>query len=64
MMALRVPSGWFFVLTGVIAAGMGVLAADGRAALTRANVSLDCGLVMFAFGGFPPLPAWRVRKQS
>ncbi len=63
-MGLRVPSRWFFVLTGVIGAGMGVLAPPARAALTKANIGLHCGLAVLALDGFLPLPAWRFLKQS
>jgi hypothetical protein len=52
MLDLRVPSGWFFTLLGVILAGMGVFAPDLRAALTDVNVNLYSGLAMLAFGVF------------
>ena len=52
MLDLRIPSGWFFALLGVILLGMGVFAPDTRAALTEANVNLYCGAAMLAFGLF------------
>jgi hypothetical protein len=51
-MDLRVPSGWFFTLLGVILLGMGFFAPDARAALTDANVNLYSGLAMLVFGLF------------
>jgi hypothetical protein len=50
MLDLRVPSGWFFAILGVILLGMGVFAPDLRADLTEANVNLYCGIGMLAFG--------------
>jgi predicted phage tail protein len=47
---LRVPSGWFFTIIGVILLGMGVFAPGTRAALTDANVNLYSGAVMLVFG--------------
>jgi hypothetical protein len=49
-MDLRVPSGWFFTLLGLLLSGFGVLAPNARAPLTDANVNLYAGLVMLAFG--------------
>lgn len=62
MLDLRVPSGWFFTLLGVILLGMGVLAPDTRAALTDANVNLYSGIGMLAFGLFLLAMAWRSRR--
>ena len=59
MLDLRVPSGWFFTLLGVILLGMGVVAPDARAALTDSNVNLYSGIVMLAFGVFLLLMARR-----
>jgi hypothetical protein len=50
MLDLRLPTGSFFTLVGLILVGMGVFAPSERAALTDANVNLYCGLVMLAFG--------------
>jgi len=50
MLDLRLPTGSFFTLVGLILVGMGVFAPSERAALTESNVNLYCGLVMLAFG--------------
>jgi hypothetical protein len=52
MMDLRVPSGWFFTVLGLILVGMGVFAPETRAAMTDANVNLYAGGAMLAFGIF------------
>jgi len=52
MLDLRVPTGWFFALIGLILITLGVFFPSERAALTESNVNLYCGLVMLAFGGF------------
>ncbi len=49
-MDLRVPSGWFFTIIGLILAGMGVFVPGTRAALTDANVNLYSGVAMLVFG--------------
>ena len=49
-MDLRVPSGWFFLLLGVILCAAGVLTPPG-APLTDVNVNLYSGLMMIVFGG-------------
>jgi len=65
MLDLRIPSGSFFVLLGLILVGMGIFTPSERAALTDANVNLYSGLVMLAFGGFLLALAWRaVRRES
>ncbi len=51
MMDLRVPSGWFFLLLGMILVALGVVYPGMRARLTDANVNLYCGMVMALFGG-------------
>jgi len=58
-MDLRVPSGWFFTVLGLILMGMGLFAPETRAALTTANVNLFCGIGMLVFGLFLLLMAWR-----
>jgi hypothetical protein len=58
-MDLRVPSGWFFTLIGVILLGYDVLQPDARARLTAADVNLYCGFLMLAFGAFLLLLARR-----
>lgn len=49
-MDLRVPSGWFFLLLGVILCAGGILM-PSRAPLTDVNVNLYSGLTMIVFGG-------------
>ncbi len=60
MLDLRVPSGWFFLLMGVILAGYG-LAVKPTAALTTANVDLYTGIAMLVFGGGL---LWLARRAS
>jgi hypothetical protein len=50
MLDLRVPSGLFFAIVGLILCGLGVFSPDAHAALTDVNVNLYAGLVMLAFG--------------
>jgi hypothetical protein len=49
-MDLRIPSGWFFLLLGVILCATGLLS-PSVAALTDVNVNLYSGLMMLVFGG-------------
>ena len=49
MLDLRIPSGLFFAIVGLILCGTGMLS-PARAALTDVNVNLYGGLVMLAFG--------------
>ncbi len=58
------PSGWFFVLLGLILIGMGVLAPGTRAELTEANVNLYSGIPMLAFGAFLLLMARRASRGN
>ena len=60
MLDLRLPSGIFFALTGVIL--IGVSFTNPRAALTDENVDLYVGLVMLIFGGALLALARRSRK--
>ena len=50
MLDLRVPTGFFFSIVGLILVAMGVFAPAERAALTDSNVNLYCGLFMLVFG--------------
>ncbi len=52
MLDLRVPSGWFFAILGLILLGMGIFAPDMRAQLTESNVNLYSGIAMLLFGAF------------
>ena len=62
MLDLRVPSGLFFSILGVILAGLGIIAPDMRAPLTDINVNLYSGLSMLAFGAFLLLMARRASR--
>ena len=64
MLDLRVPSGWFFTVLGLILLGMGIFAPDTRAALSSANVNLYCGLGMLIFGLFMLVMAWRASRRA
>ena len=64
MLDLRVPSGWFFTLLGLILLGMGIFAPDTRAALSDANVNLYSGLGMLVFGLIMLLLAWRASRRA
>jgi len=61
-MDLRVPSGSFFTLVGLILLGMGVFAPETRAALITVNVNLYSGVGMLVFGLFLLLLAWRATR--
>jgi hypothetical protein len=63
MLDLRVPSGWFFTLLGLIVLGFGLFVPDARAALTDTNVDLYCGLAMVVFGAFLLLLAMRAARR-
>jgi len=64
-MDLRVPSGLFFAIVGVILVGLGIASPDMRAQLTDYNVNLYSGVSMLVFGAFLLLMARRAsRKQS
>ncbi len=64
MLDLRLPTGGFFLLAGLILVGMGLFDPNARAALTDANVNLYCGLFMVAFGVFMLALASRAKKAS
>jgi len=63
MLDLRVPSGLFFVLLGLILLALGIFAPDMRAQLTEANVNLYCGIGMTVFGAFLLAMAWRGARR-
>jgi len=65
-MDLRVPSGWFFTLVGLILIGWGLFAPAElqRADLTTTNVNLYSGITMLVFGVFLLLLAWRAAARS
>ncbi|HLK66700.1 MAG TPA: hypothetical protein VKU19_24865 [Bryobacteraceae bacterium] len=62
MLDLRVPTGSFFLVVGVILLLTGFLDPNARAALTDTNVNLLCGLSMVVFGAFLLLLAWRAAR--
>ena len=64
MLDLRVPSGWFFTVLGLILLGMGLFAPDARAALSDANVNLYSGLGMLVFGLIMLFLAWRASRRA
>lgn len=47
---LRYPIGFLFALLGAILVGYGLLHPNLRAPLAVANLNVDAGLVMLAFG--------------
>ena len=61
MLDLRLPSGLFFVLTGAIVAGAGIVAPGNQAPLQQADVNLYGGGVMLVFGGILLALARRAR---
>lgn len=63
-MDLRVPSGWFFTLLGVILLGLGMFSPGSRAELSDANVNLYSGAAMLLFGIFLLLMAWRATRSK
>jgi hypothetical protein len=62
MLDLRLPSGIFFVLTGAIVAGAGLIAPGNTAPLQQANVNLYSGAAMLVFGGILLALAKRARS--
>lgn len=63
MLDLRIPTGWFFSVAGLILLAMGVLSPETRGALTDVNVNLYCGFLMILFGGTMLLLSWRSKSQ-
>ena len=63
MLDLRLPTGCFFSLAGLILLAMGLVSPD-RAALTDANINLYCGLFMVAFGALMLLLAYSARRKT
>ena len=52
MLDLRLPSGLFFAITGLILVVMGLAFPEIRATLTDTNLNLWAGLAMLVFGTF------------
>ena len=63
MLDLRVPSGWFFTILGLILLAIGLFAPDVRAPLTEANVNLYSGISMLVFGVFLLVMAYRATRS-
>ena len=61
MLDLRLPSGIFFAITGILLIVAGITD-PSRAPLTEANVNLYTGAVMTAFGLILLLLARRAKK--
>jgi uncharacterized membrane protein HdeD (DUF308 family) len=61
MWDLRTPSGWFFVILGVILIVTGVASAGHQAPLTEVNVNLHTGITNLLFGG---ILLWMARRAS
>lgn len=59
MLDLRLPSGVFFALLGLILISLGVISPEIRAPLSGFNVNLYAGLGMLLFGGLLLLLAQR-----
>jgi len=64
MLDLRIPTGGFFLLAGVILLALGLIDPNARAALTDVNVNLYCGIAMIVFGVFMLLLAFRAAKKA
>ena len=60
MLDLRVPSGWFFLIMGVILTFVGLFSGYS-APLTTVNANLYSGISMLIFGG---LLLWLARRTS
>jgi hypothetical protein len=64
MFDLRIPTGCFFALAGLILLAMGLISPDTRAPLLDVNINLYCGISMLAFGGLMLALAWRGRRAQ
>ncbi len=60
MLDLRLPSGWFFLIMGVILTVLGMFSGYS-APLTAANANLYSGISMLIFGG---VLLWLARRAS
>ena len=60
MLDLRLPSGLFFAITGVLLVALSF--SNPRAPMTDANVDLYAGAAMLVFGGLLLALAWRGRR--
>ena len=64
MFDLRLPSGLFFALVGLILVVLGIFDSGLRAPLTQTNVNLYTGLFMLAFGLFLLALARRAARRQ
>ncbi|MCU1258728.1 MAG: hypothetical protein JWO80_1613 [Bryobacterales bacterium] len=64
MLDLRIPSGLFFAITGMILLGLGVIDPGLRAPLTPVNINLYEGTVMVGFGAFLLFLARRAHRRA
>ena len=64
MFDLRLPSGIFFVITGVALVTIGLVDPDLRAPLSDYNVNLWSGLAILLFGGLLLLLARRKSAKN
>ncbi len=64
MLDLRIPSGFFFTLLGIILTALGIFDSGLRARLTETNVNLYCGIFMVLFGAVLLLLARRARRRA
>jgi hypothetical protein len=64
MLDLRVPSGSFFTILGVVLLFMGITDPGNHADLTDVNVNLYAGLAMLVFGLFLLLLARRASRKT
>jgi hypothetical protein len=60
-MDLRFPSGFFFLVLGLLVGSVGMFAPATRAPLTEVNVNLYAGFAMLIFGAILLLLARRAR---
>jgi hypothetical protein len=60
MMDLRLPTGFFFTLVGLVLTGVGAISPT-HARLTDVNVNLYSGLAMLIFGG---ILLWLSRRAN
>jgi hypothetical protein len=60
MFDLRIPSGLFFLILGIVLVAVGAIS-DHRAAMTEVNVNLYAGLFMLVFGG---IMLWLSRRKT
>ncbi len=60
-MDLRIPSGSFFLIIGVVLVCMGLFVRSAQAPLATGNVNLYAGLAMAIFGS---VMLWLAKQQS